>query len=606
MLLKALADHAPHVADLPPAHYRPRTVRWCLTIDTHGRPQGTDEQGRPVLNDLADADRRAGVVLNAPYVYRSGAKPPPTLLVDTLEYVLGVPKEESEKAVQEALRRNTAYIDLLSVWAERAGADAAARAVRVFFTRGLHRATVLPEGAKPSDLVALSVVGHPWPHLAPAAQQTWRATVAARKSGRAGTGRCLSCNQDRPLLDSLPEPVKAGLIPVPTGRGRDAQLVSVNTSAQGRGGRIQLADIPLCEACGAGSTAVLNALLADHSHRYRMPDSVLVWWLKEPLDLGLMDTLLNAEPSDVAAVFAELERPRRGSGAAGVEANRFYTATLAANQSRVVVREWIDIALPQALERVAAWFGDHQIADWRGDQPRPVPVWLLARCLGRGTATAQGWRYTKDTEPDDAHRRLLHAALHHTAPPLALLSHLNQRIGADGRVDHPRAALLRLFYNRAFATDNERVPPVLDENRTDPAYVAGRLFAVLESLQYRALRDPDTGQGPNSTIADKVLSSAKSTPRARMEPLLDKSQAHLRRLRTSGAPKDRAAHHAYFRTICELHDLLEHPLPEVLDQQGQSLFSLGYYQQHSHDQRQRRTHANANANGEGTDQEDQP
>ncbi|GAA4895735.1 type I-C CRISPR-associated protein Cas8c/Csd1 [Streptomonospora salina] len=599
MLLKALADHAPHMADLPPTNYRPRTVRWCLTIDTDGEPVLRGADGRPQLNDLADAEHRNGIVLNAPYVYRSGAKPPPMLLVDTLEYVVAAAKNTTPKAQEEALRRNDAYIDLLRAWARDAGDDPAARAVLACFDQGRHRTVALPDGAKPSDVVAVSVHGHDWPHLGAAAQEAWRATVTARKSGRAGSGRCLSCGHERPLLDSLPEPVKAGLIPVATGRGRDAQLVSVNTSAQGRGGRIQLADIPLCEECGARSTAVLNALLAERSHRYRMPDSVIVWWLKDPVELPLMDVLLNAEPQDVAAVFAELEKPRRGRSAEDIEANRFYAATLAANQSRVVVREWIDIALEQALQRVAAWFRDHEIQPWRSDAPRPVPVWLMARCLGRGQDTNEGWRYTKDTEPQDAHRRLLGAALHTTPPPFALLTHLHQRIGADGRIDHARAALLRLAYNRTFATEHGKVPPVLDEERTESAYVAGRLFAVLESLQYRALRNPETGEGPNSTIADKMLSAAKATPRARMEPLLDKSQAHLRRLRTSGRPKDKGAQTAYFRTICDLHDLLDGPLPDVLDQEGQSLFSLGYYQQHAHDQRQRRAHAN------GSPQEDQ-
>lgn len=592
MLLKALADHAPHIEDLPPAHYRPRTIRWCLKLDTQGRPS-------PELLDLAGADHPTGIELNAPYVYRSGAKPPPVLLVDTLEYVLGVPKTDTEKARTEARRRNEAYIDLLRQWAQAAGDEATARAVLACFEGGHHRA-VDPGKAKPSDLVAVDVSGQPWPHLQPSAQQAWQATVTARKSGRAGQGQCLSCGKDRPLLDSLPEPVKAGLIPTGSNRGRDAQLVSVNTSAQGRGGRIQLSDIPVCEACGARSAAVLNALLADRRHRYRMPDSVITWWLKEPTAVSVMDLFEATEAQDVAHVFAELDKPRRASGAQDIDANRFHALILSVNQSRVIVREWIDVALRQELDRLSSWFDDHQVQDWRSDGPRPVPVWRMAASLGRGRDTAEGWRYLPDTAPDGAQRQLMLAALNDTVPPRFLLSHLNQRIGADGRIDHPRAALLRLLFNRTFATDHGEVPPVLQEDRTDPAYVAGRLFAVLESLQYRALRDPETNEGPNSTIADKWLSAAKATPRSRMEPLLDKSQAHLRRLRASGKPKDKAAQHAYFTTICTLHDLLEGPLPDTLDQEGQSLFSLGYYQQHSHDQRQRRARGNG-----GNDQEEQ-
>jgi len=589
MLLKALAEHAPHVEDLPPAHYRPRTVRWCLSLDA---------AGTPVLNDLANPERRHGIALNAPYVYRSGAKPPPTLLVDNLEFVLAVAKAKTDKARAEARRRNDAYIELLREWAAEAEGDPAARAVLACFENGRHLEVDIPKKAKSSELVAVSLTGHPWPHLQPAAQATWRRTVTARKSGRAGQGECLSCGAHRMLLDSLPEPVKAGLIPVGADRGRDAQLVSVNTPAQGRGGRIQLADIPLCEECGAGSVAVLNALLAERSHRYRAPDAVTVWWLKDPVALPMMDVLTDAEPQDVAAVYAALEDPAGSLGAPDIDTNRFYAATLSANQSRVIVRDWIDVPLRRALERITGWFGDHEIQDWRSDGPRKAPIWLMARCLGRGTSTAEGWRYSKGTEPPTAHRQLLGAALNGTPPPVVLLYRLNQRVGADGRIDHARAALLRLIYNRTFATDHGKVPSVLDEKRTDPAYVAGRLFAVLESLQHRALRDRETGEGPNTTIADKWLSSAKVTPRARMEPLLDKSQGHLRRLRTSRDQREKNAERAFFRTICDLHDMLEGPLPTILDQEGQSLFSLGYYQQHSHDYRQRRAHASDNDQGE--------
>ncbi|QVQ53395.1 type I-C CRISPR-associated protein Cas8c/Csd1 [Spiractinospora alimapuensis] len=590
MLLKALADYAPHVNGLPPANYRPRTVRWCISLDEDGFLLDVDGDGNPSVSDLADTQRKNGITLDAPYVYRSGAKPPPTLLVDTLEYVLGMPKQDTEKAEDEAARRNEAYIELLQQWAQTVPSDPAAHAVLNFFTSGRHRALSVPQQAKSSHLVAVNVAGRPWPHLDEAAQQCWAGVVATRKTGRAGRGTCLSCGEERPLLNSLPESVKAGAIPVPsTAQARDAQLVSVNKPAQGRGGRIQLDDIPLCEVCGARSTAVLNALLSDTDHRYRGQDSVTVWWLKDPQPVPLLGSLLTADAEDIAAVYAELHKARRhGPVTTGLETNTFHAVTLSAHQSRVAVRDWINVPLDQALERITQWFDDHEITDWHSDTPRKAPLWLLARCLGRGQDTADGWRYIADSEPARASRDLLHAALRGATPTPVLLHRLNQRIGADGRIDHPRAALLRLLYNRIFATDDGRVHAVLNEERTDPAYVAGRLFAVLESLQYRALRDPKTKKGPNATIADKVLSAAKATPRARMEPLLDKSQAHLRRLRNTDNRKDEAAGRAYFDTICRLHDLLDQPLPSTLDQEGQSLFSLGYYQQHSHDHRQRR------------------
>ncbi|MFC3996516.1 type I-C CRISPR-associated protein Cas8c/Csd1 [Nocardiopsis sediminis] len=588
MLLKALADHARHVPGLPPPNYRIRTLRWAITIDAHGHALDRDAQGRAVITDLADADHTHGIRIPAPYVYRSGNKPPPLLLVDKLQYVLAMPAGDSPKDENEANRRNDTYLDLLNTWADTEPGDPATGPVLAFFGRGDHLNAVIPPHAKPTDPIAVRIAGQDWPHLGTTAQECWQRTVTARKSAPGNTGICLSCAQQAPLLDSLPEPIKSGAIPAAAGSTRDAQLLSVNTPAQGRGGRTQLADIPLCLRCGGQAAAVLNALLADDNHRHRSADAVTVWWMKKPASINPLRSVREARPSDVAAIFTELHKARSGYATTAIDPNAFYALTLSANESRVIIRDWIDTPLTAALEHITAWFSDHEIADWRSDAPSKAPLWMMAHSLGRGHDTDNGWRYISGSQPDHAERDLMTAALHGRRPRRHLLHHLNHRIGADGRIDHPRAALLRLMLNRINSSTGRQVPPVLDPDQTDPAYVAGRMFAVLESLQHRALRDRETGEGPNTTIADKLLGSAKGRPRARMEPLLGKAQGHLRRLRTSKHGSDNAAAGAFFTQLCTLHDLLHEPLPDILDHQGQALFSLGYYQQHSHDMKQRR------------------
>src|SRR5207253_1504519 len=79
MLLTRLAEHAAHRSDLPPPYYRNRTIRWVINI----RPDGTP--AAPGLQDQAGRDQPAGQPLPAPYVYRSGQRPPAVLLVDTLQ-----------------------------------------------------------------------------------------------------------------------------------------------------------------------------------------------------------------------------------------------------------------------------------------------------------------------------------------------------------------------------------------------------------------------------------------------------------------------------------------------------------------------------------------
>ncbi|GAB3214006.1 type I-C CRISPR-associated protein Cas8c/Csd1 [Marinactinospora endophytica] len=579
MLLKALADHAPHVAGLPPAGYRPRALRWRILIDEQGRPLSRDAEGRPAPDDLADADNRNGILTDAPYIYRAGTKPPPMLLVDTLEFVLARPKTDTAKAAEEAVRRNDAYIELLHQWAATEPADPTAAAVLAFFTNGHHLDITVPEQAKPSDTVALQVAGQPgWPHLGQAAQECWRRTVTQRKSARAGQGYCLSCGQEGVLLDTLPEPIKAGAIPTGNTRGRDAQLVSVNKSAQGRGGRIQLTDIPLCERCGAGSAAVLNALLAEEKHRYRTADSVTVWWLKDPVPFSPLRTLREARPDQVAAVFTELDRARHPRAGRRIDPNKFYALTLSANQSRVVVRDWVEVPLERALANIAAWFDDHRIQDPRSAEPVCVPLWLMALSLGRGTGEGDSsWRYIHGSEPAYAERDLLACALQgpRHRPPDRLLQRLIQRVRADGRVDLARAALLRLLLIRRDPAERNRLMPQLNPDDDRPAVLCGRIFAVLEDIQYYALRDPRSKKGPNTTITDRFFKQAAVAPLSQLVRLRTNANGHLKRLRRE-AP---ATAVALSDRLHELFGRLPEGPPATLDLHGQGLFIVGYHQQ---------------------------
>ena len=65
---------------------------------------------------------------------------------------------------------------------------------------------------------------------------------------------------------------------------------------------------------------------------------------------------------------------------------------------------------------------------------------------------------------------------------------------------------------------------MLNTQNQDSAYNCGRLFAVLEMIQQKAL------PGINATIKDKFFSSACSTPYLVFPRLLKLSQSHLGKL----------------------------------------------------------------------------
>ncbi len=584
MLLKRLAEHAQHLRDdLPPPFYRERAVRWMIPLDSSGRLLTPDN----ALVDLADQERPAGMVLPTPYIYRSGQKPPPTLIVDTLQYVVALAKDDSAKSKDDAARRNNGYVELLDQWRKSAPGDRVAAAVWALFDRGRHLNIALPAGpegvveAKPGDIVGIRVAGE-WAHLADTATGFWRQVVRGRKSSGDGDGICLACGEAGPLLDTIPEPVRPGAIPVASGRGRDAVLISINKSAQGRGGIIQLANTPVCDRCGGSALAVLNALLADPDHRYRAVDSVTAWWLRTPAPISILGAVRDAQPEHVRAIYEEFQKARADHDVTGVDTNAFYAVTLSANQSRVVIRDWVDIPLRRQLENLTSWFDDHEIADVWADGPQRVPLWRMARSLGRWRRSAGEGGYAGGTAPVSAERDLLTCALRGRGqrPPAALLHQLVQRIHADGRVDLPRAALLRLLLSRRGPVTKEKlVSSALDPANKEPAYICGRLFAVLESIQYEALKDRKTGKGPNATIADKFFGAAMASPLAVTVMLRKNATGHLKRLRREKP----AAAVALANRLDDLFEPVHTTLPRTLDLPGQGLFVLGYHHQRAAD-----------------------
>ncbi|CAM5391101.1 hypothetical protein SCALM49S_05063 [Streptomyces californicus] len=179
-------------------------------------------------------------------------------MADTAQYVFGLVKQVpgkpvSERGVADARRRRGAYAALLLEWADAVPEDSYAAVVRMFVTSGVLQSLTVPEEMTAADNIAL-MVGTTWLHRLRSAEERWAAVVRSRKAGRTAAGLCLVCGKYRELLNTIPESIKSGAIPS-SSRGRDAQLVSINSAAQGRGGAIQLVNTPVCEACGGRAMA---------------------------------------------------------------------------------------------------------------------------------------------------------------------------------------------------------------------------------------------------------------------------------------------------------------------------------------------------------------
>ena len=112
----------------------------------------------------------------------------------------------------------------------------------------------------------------------------------------------------------------------------------------------------------------------------------------------------------------------------------------------------------------------------------------------------------------------------------------------------------------------------LDTENKSPAYLCGRLLAVLESIQEKAV------PGLKATIVDRFFGTASSAPALVFGRLLRGAQPHLGKLRKESMG-------TYFALSKRLEEVLSglQGFPKTLSLEQQAVFSLGYYHQHAAD-----------------------
>ena len=219
-------------------------------------------------------------------------------------------------------------------------------------------------------------------------------------------------------------------------------------------------------------------------------------------------------------------------------------------------------------------------------------LWLLANATGRYDADTS--RYLRPSDKGGRHphaivETLQNAALQRGPLPREVASHVVQRVAADGRVDDPRVALLRLYLTRSPSTKGTPMPG-LDPHNTQPAYLLGRLMSVYEDTQYAAAT-ADGGDAPNATFVDKYLAGAITSPRLVLTAGGRQAPAWLSKLRRN--KRDWFHQRDIDAIIAQLDPSDPGPTRATLDQQA--LFLLGYHHQRAHSNAARTASAAARA-----------
>lgn len=575
--LVAAGRHFAEQGEMVPAGYKlfskQSPIKWILHLDEEGRLIGEPEEVE-IVHKPRPGRRRSGKP--APGNLK------PYLLVDEARYVLGIP-EPGKEAEAELLHQG--FLELLSKAYEQTG-EPYLNAIYRYLSEFLDRKE-LSQKIAPKDVVTFAVEDPPYPFERREMQEFWLEFIGEECSSQF-QGTCSVCGEHRTLLQTLPKEVFI--------LSQGCQISSFNQTAFTSFGKAQTTNANICVRCGIIAAQTLEHLLKHEQYntilvRYDkkgdgqnpLRNQVAVYWLKEPVgtiavkeqEVSLLEllsaplTYQTEEPGAVPTLqlLEEfLKVPWTGKeGVTHAPENAFYLAVLSANKARLVVREWISVSLEGVQNRLKTYLQALRIVDAKGSGIRAFPIPALVSTL-------------KDPDPNLV-RGLLRTAYLGQPVPTGLLEaavrrmrslvHQNQRGGGDPALQILASVVkLALTYGRQEAKTMEK----LDERSSKPAYLSGRLLAVLEEIQLRAAK-----WRLNTTLVDRFYGAASTSPATVFPTLIKMAETgHLPKIRKEGL-----GYRKMKDTLQEICARLDEAggFPSILTLKEQGDFALGFYHQ---------------------------
>jgi CRISPR-associated protein Csd1 len=548
---------------LAPPGYSLQKISFCVVLHPDGRLHAIEDRridGRPRQVMVPGTTKTSGSGLN------------PCFLWDNTAYMLGFkpgdPKPRRTRESFAAFRRRHLAAE------QEIGAPAFSAVCRFLESWSPEQAVQHPVlGQVATGFGLFQIIGQTaYVHQDPAIDAWWRERHTAT-TGAAPLGQCLLTGETAPIARLVP------MIKGVSGGKAEMALVGFNNPAYESYGKSQSFNAPISEEAARRWTAALNALLDGpmrHKHRFILGDATAVFWTDRPSiteDIFARFAILgdlaasgdaDAEAQDQGtlkklAVFVQglREGIEKCPGLAEERTARFCLLLLSANAARVVVRRFLHGSVAELHDGLRRHYRDMGIerphgAGARRPDPEFPSLWLLER---------QTARETKDIPPL-LHAPLFDAVVTGAAYPAVLYTAVLRRIRADKIVNYPRACMIKGFLIR---NHHEEIPMSLDTTRKDPAYRAGRLFAVLETTQRDALGDI------GANIRDRFYGTASATPRTVFPRLMRLYAHHLAKL----PPGRRIARE---KLVQEIVDGLD-DFPAHLGLAEQGLFAIGYYHQ---------------------------
>jgi CRISPR-associated protein Csd1 len=572
---RLLANPDPNngMARVPPYGFSEQQISYCLVLSKSGALVGVED-----IRDTSEKKVKPKLIsVPRPEKRTSGVRA--NFLWDKTAYVLGVEGNKDKASVKEnpwliATKTFEAFKAFNSGVDEESG-DIGLVAVQRFLASW--KPDEFDSGLLGLEHVDTNVVFKldgdlEYVHQRSAASALWSKVMSPEDASKAILGQCLVTGEHSELARLHPA-IKG----VWGGQSAGGSIVAFNAEAYTSFSKEQGENAPISEASAFAYTTALNYLLRrGNGQCLSIGDATAVFWARskdarKATDAESLFGLMLNMPTDDSQEQAKL-KPLLAKIALGkplyeiapnLEAEtKFYVLGLAPNASRLSIRFWLESSFGELAENILQHFKDLMLepSAWRD----PPSIWqLLIKLAPLGK--------TENIPPQLA-GEVLRAVITGQRYPRMLLTHVVQRIRADGDVHSLRVALIKAVLTRDHRKNffKGEIPVTLDISVLTPAYRLGRLFAVLERIQQGAL-----GSDVNATIADRYYGTASSVPYSVFPRLLAGSKNHLAKIR-----KDKPGYAFVLeKDLANVIDGLETSFPKhfSIEQQGQ--FAIGYYHQ---------------------------
>ena len=621
MILKALYDYYQAMAELgkvAPSGMEWKAIPFIIVIDEDGTFR------RAI--DTRDKEHKLGQeYLVAKAKGRSGSKSYAIsqILWDHSGYVLGMPTDDSEEKLVMAPKQHEAFKQELTKLRELFPENKGFEAIELFYEKY--------EGQKEGELSDLfEVEVKDLSNIIPEdilleIKKKVGANISFQLSTESDPNQLISSHRDiRSYLagSTEEEGEEMGRCLITGEKGTiarlhggislfgaqaNATLISFQKfSGYDSYGKEQGLNAPISQPASDAIISGLNMLLEkDKNTNYRIGETTFVFWntlqddellknYQEATFTGLpSDSDFDEEeeatstskkkvakkknPEQETKVVVQALRSALGGKNANIDrdhSDRFYILALAPNAKRVSVKLWMEGTISEIIGNTLAHLDDMNIVRFNGlldkDTPPLRPVYRIMKAIYTATDSTK-W-------PRQVVQELLESIIKGLPYAPALQMACLERIHHDHTSKYPvtelRAALLKAYINRKHRKNPQikQLTMALDKSNSNPAYLAGRLFALLERIQEKAI------PGVKANITDRYFRTASATPGIIFGRLLQLSAFHLSKIK-----KEHGGLGFYFdRQIQEVLELLpggQASFDKFFTPDQQSIFAVGYYHQ---------------------------